>query len=123
MMDLTDSVVAALKADASITSLATGGVFWVRPPGEGRYDKPFLTVIEHENMPIDYADDEEIETLINVMVEIYSPKKFASLKTAVNNRMSALGFRRTSVGADGYIQELKLYTKAMIYTIQKGVQA
>lgn len=120
MVDLIDDVLALLKGDAAVMALAKG-VFWVKPPGEGAYQAPFLVVYETENSPEDFADDEEIESGISFEVEIYSQGRFGALKTAVNTAMSRSGFTRSSVTADAYIPELKLFTKGMIFTIQKGV--
>ena len=121
MVDLVDEVKAILMNDDTISVLAPGGVHWVRPPGEGPYLKAFLVVAESGNSPQDFADDREIESLINIQIEVYSPGKFGALKEAVNNAMVAAGYTRESVGVDGYIPEFKLYTKPMAFSIEKGV--
>lgn len=120
MVDLIDQVISVLKASPSVAS-AVKGVYWVRPPGEGAYSAPFLLVSEIGNTPADFADDQEIESQVNIEVDIVSTGRVSALKTAVNDTMAAEGFTRSSVGPDSYIPDVKLYTKALIFTIQKGV--
>jgi hypothetical protein len=110
-VDKIDEIIAALKADSEIKSLVADRVYWVKPPGEN-YTYPFLTVIEGSNSEADYADDEETESTIVPVVEIFSRTNFRQLQYAVQRVMSSMGYTREA-GPDEWIPELKCYHKAI----------
>ena len=112
MADLIEDVlIPALKADTQIAALVGSRVYWVKPPGES-YTYPFLTVIEGGNSESDVADDEEIESAIIPVVEIFSKTEFRTLQYHVQRVMRKLNYIREA-GPDEWIQELKCYHKAI----------
>jgi len=118
MMEITHDVIEKLKADPELKSILSGGIHWVKPPGE-QYRFPFCTVIETGNTPQDYSDDEEYSSIIDISVEIFfTNPNVKPIKDAICRIMSANGFERQTSGPDEYIDagSLKCYHKALNFS-------
>ena len=119
MINIKPTVVAALKADATLTGLLGGQrVYFQVSPNADEY--PRITYYELDNSGALFADDVEQASEIVIMVDVWSKTSTSAIAQAVDNVMTGLGFEREAA-PDLYENDTKVHHKAIRYGIEKEI--
>lgn len=122
MIDIKPIVMQALESHQALVDLVgrdKDGNVRIYQRGTVPYadEFPRITFFEYANYDNEFADDEEIGSLIAVQVDIWHKGSTAAITKAVDKTMKAAGFRRTSA-ADLYEDDTKVFHKGLRYQIQ-----
>lgn len=122
MIDIKPVVLQALESNQALVDLIgqdRDGLVRIYQRGTVPYadEFPRITFFEYVNYDNEFADDEEIGSLIAVQVDIWHMVSTTAIAKAVDKAMKAAGFRRTSA-ADLYEDDTKVFHKGLRYQIQ-----
>lgn len=120
MINLKPTIVAALKANATLTTALGGQKIYFKVAPQGVV-APYITYFEMTNFDDTFADNAPLSSEIHIQVDIFTPEGVSTSAIAdqVDITMKSLGFGRTSA-ADLWENDTRLHHKAMRFaTIKK----
>lgn len=117
MVNKIDEVIAALKADATLTALVNKRVYWITA---SKKDSSYITLFEVTNSEAESADDEEYSDDIEIQVDVWSKGSTIPIAKQVQKVMRGLGFTHDAA-PDDYDEETKIYHKPMRFSIIQEV--
>lgn len=117
MISKTDEVIAALKQDATLTTLINKRVYHLNAANP---KSPYITLFEVSNDEVESADDEEYTDEIEIQVDIWSKGSTAAIARQVQKVMRGMGFVHHAA-PDTYEEDTKLYHKPLRFTILQEV--
>lgn len=111
MKNLKADVVAALKSDATLTTLLGGPrIYFQFPPDPAEF--PRITYYEADNKDFPFGDDMENATEVILVVDIWNTGSTSDIAASVDRVMNGLGFYR-EFSADLYEDQGQIHHKTM----------
>lgn len=117
MKDLKDEIKSILDASAALVTLLGGKkIFWEPCPDEAIL--PRITYSEDNNIPAQYADNEEMFSTIVFQFGVFvdASASTSAIVALVNTILTAQGWER-EMCKDGFDQERKQRVKLLKYSI------
>lgn len=118
MIDLSGTILNALKTDFSLNKLINGKVFELVPPTKQK--PPYITFFELANDEGEAADDDEYTSSIEFQVDLWTSGSYEAIAIEVCRVMKSLGFSRKALPTQ-YEEDTKIVHKPYQFSINKEV--